>query len=129
MRLRAVAAIIDTAILFVVAYLIAFVTGGTTAEGFQLQGGPFFLWLVIALLYYIAMEAKIGATAGKRLIGLKVARLDGSSPPDWRTSIVRNVLRLVDGLVFYLLGAILIWTSDKKQRLGDRVAGTVVLRG
>jgi len=27
-----------------------------------------------------------------------------------------------------LLGAILIWTSDKKQRLGDRVAHTVVVK-
>ena len=126
--LRSVAAIIDTAILFVVGYIVASLTGGTTSAGFQLQGAPFFLWLVLALLYYIAMEATGGATIGKRLIGLKVATLEGESPVDWRASIVRNLLRLVDGIAFYLVGAILIWTSDKKQRLGDRIAGTVVLR-
>jgi uncharacterized RDD family membrane protein YckC len=56
--LRAVAAIIDTALLFIVGYLIASVTSGTSAEGFHLSGGPFFIWLVIALAYYIVMEAQ-----------------------------------------------------------------------
>ncbi len=63
--LRAVGSIIDTAILLVTGYFIAMFTGGTTAEGFELKGGPFFLWLLIALLYCIAMEAKTGATVGQ----------------------------------------------------------------
>jgi uncharacterized RDD family membrane protein YckC len=126
--LRAVAAIIDTALLFVVGYLIALATGDTSKEGFLLQGVPFFIWLVIALVYYIVMEARSGATLGKRLIGLKVVKLEGGASLDWQASIVRNVLRLIDGLFFYLIGAIVVWTSDRKQRLGDKVAGTVVVR-
>jgi uncharacterized RDD family membrane protein YckC len=126
--LRAVAAIIDTALLFIVGYLIALVTGDTSAEGFHLSGVPFFIWLVIALAYYIVMEAQSGATLGKRLIGLKVVKLEGGASLDWQASIVRNVLRLIDGLFFYLIGAIVVWTSAKKQRLGDKVAGTVVVR-
>jgi len=126
--LRAVATLIDTALLFVVGYLIALATGGVTASGFHLEGVPFAVWLVIALAYYIVMEARSGATLGKRLIGLKVVRLEGGAPLDWRSSIVRNVLRLVDGLFFYLVAAIVVWTSGNKQRLGDRVAGTVVVR-
>jgi uncharacterized RDD family membrane protein YckC len=43
-------------------------------------------------------------------------------------ALMRNILRLVDGLVFYIVGIILIINSDRNQRLGDRVAGTVVLR-
>jgi uncharacterized RDD family membrane protein YckC len=126
--IRAVATIIDTAILFVIGYVLALFTGGTTTEGFQLTGGPFFVWLLIALAYYIAMEHRAGATAGKRLTGLKVTRMDGSSPIDLNAAIIRNVLRLVDGLFFYLVGAIFVWTSEKKQRLGDRVANTIVVR-
>ncbi len=126
--LRAVATIIDTALLMVIGYFIAMFSGGTTAAGFELQGGPFLLWLVIALAYYIVMEAQFAATIGKRLIGLKVVKLDAGAPVDWQAAIVRNLLRLVDGLFFYLVGAILVWTSGKKQRLGDRVAGTVVIR-
>jgi len=37
------------------------------------------------------------------------------------------VLRVVDGIMFYLVGAIIIWTSMDKQRLGDRVAKTIVV--
>ena len=126
--LRAVATIIDTVLLMVVGYFIAIFSGGTSGAGFHLQGAPFFLWLVVALAYYIVMEGQSGATIGKRLIGLKVVKLDAGAPIDWQAAIVRNVLRLLDGLFFYLIGAILVWTSGNKQRLGDRVAGTVVIR-
>jgi uncharacterized RDD family membrane protein YckC len=126
--LRAVATIIDTALLFIVGYIIALFTGDTTGGGFQLSGLPFFLWLIIAIGYYTVMEAQSGATIGKRLVGLKVVKLDAAAPIDMQTSLVRNVLRLVDGFLFYLVGAISVWMSDKKQRIGDRVAGTVVIR-
>ena len=126
--LRAVAILIDMVLLFVLGYVIALATGGTTGDGFNLQGGPFFIWLFVTLGYYIGMEGQFGATIGKRAVGLKVVKQEGGAPLDWQAAIVRNVLRLVDGLFFYLVGAILVWTSDKKQRLGDRVAGTVVVR-
>jgi len=44
---------------------------------------------------------------------------------------VRNVLRPIDLIPYvvpYLLGAILIWSSDKRQRLGDRIAHTIVVK-
>ena len=125
--LRAVATVIDTLLLGVVGYLIALATGGVTATGFHLSGAPFFAWLLLGLGYYIVLEALSGATLGKRLVGLKVVRLEGAAL-DWQSSIVRNVMRLVDGLFFYVIAAILVWASAKKQRLGDRVAGTVVVR-
>jgi uncharacterized RDD family membrane protein YckC len=45
-----------------------------------------------------------------------------------QAALIRNILRIVDGLFVYLVGAILVWKSDKRQRLGDRVAHTVVVR-
>jgi uncharacterized RDD family membrane protein YckC len=48
---------------------------------------------------------------------------------DWSGALIRNVLRLVDGLPFlYLVGIITIAASKKKQRLGDMAAGTLVVR-
>ncbi len=126
--LRAVAVIIDTLLLFIVGYAIAAFTGDTTDAGFNLQGGPFFLWLAIALGYYIVMEARLGWTLGKKAVGLRVVKLEGEAPLDWQASIVRNVLRLVDGLFFYLVGAIVIWVSKGRQRLGDMAAHTIVVR-
>jgi uncharacterized RDD family membrane protein YckC len=123
---RAVAVLIDSILLFIVGYLIAALTGQTTATGFNMTGAPFFLWLAISLAYFIVMEATSGATLGKRVMHLKVVKQDGT-PMDWQASIARNVLRLIDGFLFYLVGAIVIWVSKTKQRLGDMAAHTIVV--
>lgn len=83
---------------------------------------------VVAILYFIVMEATSSATLGKMIMGLRVVRQDGA-PISWTESIIRNLLRIIDALPFaYIVGAILIWTSPLKQRLGDRVAHTLVVR-
>ena len=125
---RAVATIVDSIVMFVVFFAIAAATGQTTEEGFELTGVPFFLATGVYFLYYIALEALSGATLGKRIVGLRVVREDGGGI-GWRESVIRNLLRFVDGLFLYLVGAVLVWTSAKRQRLGDRIAETVVVRG
>ena len=124
---RAVAVIIDSVLLFIVGYIIALATGQTTSDGFNIQGGPAFLWLGIGLAYYIVMEATSGATLGKRAMGLKVVKQSGE-PMDWQASIVRNIMRIIDGFLFYLVGAIAVWVSKSKQRLGDMAAHTIVVK-
>lgn len=133
---RRAAAIIIDGFLLMIAYfalgtLIGTLTGGTTSTGFSLSGGPAFLLfglsLVVGFGYFIYLEGTYGTTLGKRLAGLKVTMEDGA-PCTVSAATVRTVLRIVDGLFFYLVGAILIGTSAKKQRLGDRIADTVVVR-
>lgn len=124
---RAVAVIIDMIIFFIVGYVIALFTGGTTSAGYQMEGGPVFLLFLLTLLYYVVLEATLGATLGKMLLGIRVAKMDGS-PISWSASLIRNILRIVDGFLFYLVGAILVWQSPLKQRLGDRIADTVVVQ-
>lgn len=126
--LRSVATIIDGVLLLTIAYLMALLTGGVSESGFSLQGLPFFLWVLISVGYYTAMEASYGATVGKFLVGLRVVMLEGRQPVDMQSSLVRNVLRVVDILFFYLVAAIAVWSSKSRQRIGDRVAGTVVVR-
>jgi len=125
--LRFVAVLIDSIILSVFGYLLAAVTGGTTAGGFELQGGPFFIFSLTGLLYYILLEGFLGGTLGKLAIGIRV-RMEDGSPVTMGASVIRNLLRIVDGLFFYLIGAIFVWTSPHKQRLGDRLAKTVVVK-
>src|SRR5688572_7441617 len=107
---RAVAILIDSILLFIAGYGIAAAFGQTSSDGFHIQGGPFFLWLALALAYYIAMEVRVGGTLGKLATGLKVVKQDGNAL-DLQASVVRNLLRLVDGLFFYLVGAIVVWIS------------------
>src|SRR5258705_13842500 len=122
---RAIAVIIDGILLMIVGYALAQVMGGATATGFALQGGPAFIFFGIALAYYIVMEAITGQTLGKMAMKLKVVKKDGAKL-DWQGAIVRNLLRIIDGFFFYLVGAIVVWGSKTKQRLGDMAANTIV---
>jgi uncharacterized RDD family membrane protein YckC len=69
----------------------------------------------------------LGGTLGKLALGMRVVMEDGS-PVTLTASLIRNLLRIIDGLFAYLLGAIFIWTSPAKQRLGDRLAKTFVVK-
>jgi uncharacterized RDD family membrane protein YckC len=123
---RAVAIIIDIIILGIIGWVIGMATGMSTPEAFNLVGGPAFLLFFIGLAYYVVMEVTSGGTLGKLALGLRVVKEDGSKL-DWGASLIRNILRIVDGFFFYLVGAIVVWTSKKKQRLGDMVAHTLVV--
>jgi uncharacterized RDD family membrane protein YckC len=87
----------------------------------------FWALLALGLGYYIVCEALVGMTVGKRLVGIRVVAEDGEHA-GLGPAVIRNLLRLVDGLFFYLVGAVFALTSPRGQRLGDRAAGTLVVR-
>lgn len=126
--LRAVEGIIDLVVTFIIFWIVAALSGQTTEGGFNLTGVPFAIGLVVVLAYFIVMEATMGATLAKLLLKLRVVKEVDGSPIGWGDAVVRNVLRVVDGLFFYLVGFIIVCSTKKHQRLGDKVAGTVVIR-
>lgn len=83
--------------------------------------------LVIWFLYFTLLEGHYGQTIGKMALNIKFVREADGAPIDYGEAAVRTILRIIDGLFDYLIGAIFIWTSEEKQRLGDRVAHTVVV--
>lgn len=85
--------------------------------------------LLIVFGYDVLFEVLAsGRTPGKRWSGLRVVR-EGARPIGWGTSLVRNVLRLVDVLPgVYAVGGLCIVLSARNQRLGDLAAGTLVVR-
>ena len=86
------------------------------------------VFLFIIFTYFILMEAYVGWTVGKRILGMIVVDVNGNKI-GLSKSIVRNILRLADGLpAFNILGIILIATSQKEQRFGDHVAKTYVVK-
>lgn len=138
--LRAVALIVDSLIVFLVAGIpIAIASGSADAGGsdgsysadFELGTGGSLLLGLVQLAYFTVCESTWGTTIGKRMLDLRVRTEDGEKP-SLTAALVRNVLRVVDGLPYlipYLLGAIVAWTSPRRQRIGDRAAHTVVLKG
>ena len=141
--IRFVAILIDSIIIGIIARVVTLPLGAMTAVSVNQETGaisiPTAYWtaiielviveLVITFLYFTILEGRYGQTVGKIALKLKVMKEDGS-PINYRNAAIRTILRVVDDIPFivpYLLGAILIWSSDRKQRLGDRVAHTVVV--
>jgi uncharacterized RDD family membrane protein YckC len=86
----------------------------------------FLLWLS----YFIIFEWRWnGQTPGKRWLKLRVIREDGRPITFWE-AFVRNLLRILDiqPIIFYSIGLISVFLSGRDQRVGDLVAGTVVVR-
>jgi uncharacterized RDD family membrane protein YckC len=81
------------------------------------------------LVYSVTFETlAAGRTPGKRMSGLRVVR-SGGRPVDVRASMIRNVLRLLDGIALsYLPTMISILLTRRNQRIGDLAADTVVIR-
>ena len=83
--------------------------------------------LAWALYYYFALESGNGQTLGKKLMKLRVMRADGART-GMQEIAVRTALRIVDGMFLYLVGlVVMLVTGQRRQRLGDIAAGTVVM--
>jgi uncharacterized RDD family membrane protein YckC len=86
------------------------------------------LYFLLEWFYPVLFEVLgNGATPGKRSLGLKVLNDDGT-PIGWGPSLTRNLLRAADFLPFgYGIGIISVLLHREFRRLGDIVAGTVVV--
>ena len=85
---------------------------------------------VILWGYYVLFEGLMdGQTPGKRLHRLRVVR-DGGYSVTFGVSAVRNLVRMLDMQpgVFYLVGLTSLFFTKRGRRLGDLVAGTIVVR-
>jgi uncharacterized RDD family membrane protein YckC len=78
--------------------------------------------------YYAAFESIwVGQTPGKRALGIRVISVSGQ-PITPFAAILRNLLRIVDQMPgIYAVGVLSIFFTARNQRLGDLVAGTVVV--
>jgi len=86
------------------------------------------IFLVIIFAYFILLEWLAGFTIGKYLLKMRVVTLEGKKIA-LKHSLVRNFGRMIDGLpCFNIIGMLSIYRSEKKQRVGDKLAGTIVVR-
>ncbi len=80
-----------------------------------------------SFLYHSLLEGLWGKTIGKKICGIVVLKDDFSKCTIGR-GFLRNVMRIIDGFSYYLVAAVAMAGTMKWQRLGDIVAGTVVVR-
>lgn len=129
MAVRAAAVVVDGVFVFVVlGAAVGVAAGESHGASFHLHGWAAFVWIMLSFGYWIVCERLWGMTIGKRLFSIRVVG-DGDGRPTWRQSIVRNLLRIVDGFPYllpYLTGFIVAETNTQRRRIGDRVARTRV---
>ncbi|MFK8058169.1 MAG: RDD family protein [Saprospiraceae bacterium] len=133
---RSLAFIIDFVIIMIVSQLISFALGVLLVwivgdDGYLNLFLGAFLPIILFMCYFALGEYFFeGQTVGKRALGLRTIRLDGA-PPTFETYGLRSAMLLLDFILCFGTGAIGLLaaaSSPLNQRVGDRIAQTVVIR-
>ncbi|WP_426751491.1 RDD family protein [Myxococcus sp. Y35] len=134
---RCLAWLVDASLLFffwLVAYFVFTLLVSDVLGVFQGLSGVAQTLLVVGIfatqwLYWTVSEVLFhGQTVGKRALGIRVVRVDGS-PVGVYESAVRNLCRAVDFLpMLYAAACISMLLSRQHRRLGDLLAGTLLVR-
>ena len=121
---RAFAWLIDFVLWLGASLVLVMVLGSS-----RLAGG---LQMIVMFLLYWAYPVLCevywgGRTVGKRAAGIEVLR-DNGLPVGWRESMLRNLLLVADFLPLLYASGLLCMLADRRfRRLGDIVAGTMVV--
>lgn len=122
---RLVAYILDYAIVLGVSIAMIIQFGIPDEEGvFHLTGFPAILPVAFWMLYIVFIEYKFDATLGHQVVKLKVVHQHGL--PLRFVDVLKR--RIFDPLDHTLVAIILIKNTPNRQRLGDIVAKTVVVK-
>lgn len=133
---RILAALCDAAIL---AFLTSALFVGVGALLPQRDAARFDTLVAVVILlaafslfwgYFLLFEGlHRGRTPGKQLLGIRVV-MDTGHPLTFSAAAIRNLVRVVDAqpIFFYLVGLAFVLLHRENRRLGDIVAGTVVVR-
>ena len=130
---RGVALVLDFVFLSLFFFPITYLYSGSWVMSYEehlwgISDPICLVFLFVIFAYFILMEAYVGWTVGKKVLGLRVMDSDGNNIGLLK-SVIRNLLRVVDGLpTMNILGVILIALSPRGQRFGDRIAKTFVVK-
>jgi len=126
---RILSALVDYLILFAYAFLVLLGYFAASSYLKNYAAAFFILAALPAILYDLICETAMdGQSFGKKLIGIKVVKLDGSQP-SLGSYLLRWILRIVDiSLLGGTVAVLTILLNGRGQRLGDIAAGTTVIR-
>lgn len=130
---RFLAVVVDVVILGLVGFVLGKAFGQdvfTSSDGqvsYSLTGAPALLALLIGLAYYIYLEGGSGQTLGKKLVGIRVADIEGGGPIGYGRATGRYFGRIVSGLPLFLGYLWMLWDKDN-QTWHDKFATAVVVR-
>lgn len=126
---RCLAMVLDLFCISVIMTTFGYLVRVLSLAGQDAAGALYYLlFFVVSTGYAIALEWRWrGQTVGKRIMRLRVMDAEGLRLRPSQV-ILRNLLRPVDSLpVLYLLGGAVMFFNQRRQRLGDLAANTVVI--
>jgi uncharacterized RDD family membrane protein YckC len=136
---RVLARIVDTGVfmgIFYIVYIIVIFFFITTIVNLKSGGGFPVALIVIGIIYSIAfifydLVAEVffnGQSVGKYAMKIKVVSLNGTRPTIGQY-LLRWAFRLLDFGITLGIGAVIsVAVSEKKQRIGDLIAGTTLVK-
>jgi uncharacterized RDD family membrane protein YckC len=134
-------------IAFTPAYVTSFRQIAQHAQ--QLRGNPLAIWMAMAnsggwfylgvagalivLIVDLILLARNGQTIGKKLLGIKVVRVDGSPVTLFRVFFLRYVVNTLITMIpllgsIYALADSLMIFGEKRRMIHDRIADTIVIK-
>ncbi len=126
---RIVGRIIDWLIL--IAYIVIVILFISYAGRGMSEAGTLimFLFFLPVVFYDLVSEIVLnGQSVGKKVMGIRVISLNGDQPT-LSQYLIRWLFRIVDfSFLGGLVALIVVAVSEKRQRLGDMIAGTVVIK-
>lgn len=134
---RVVAWIIDIIIIGIISAILgvlafgSFFLSGMTANPFMAMFGVTTLVVMFLVIfgYTIYFEGtQKGQTPGKRAIGIRVVDEKSGKNITLEQAVIRNILRIIDNQIIGLVAFILIVVTEKRQRIGDMLAKTIVVQ-
>jgi uncharacterized RDD family membrane protein YckC len=130
---RLIALIIDGIILGIIGFIVNLLPGMTTTQVIGEQtittstGLGSIITFIIGIAYYaILFNMWNGQTVGKKLLGIRVVKVDGS-PVTAVTAIIRYIGYAINTFIL-MLGWILAIFDSKHQGVHDKLAGTIVVK-
>lgn len=96
-------------------------------QSFALIFSSMLTMMVVSYFYRSLSEGIWGKTVGKKICGIVVLKEDFTKC-DIPKGLLRNLMRIVDLFFYYWVAVVAIVATIKWQRLGDIVAGTVVVK-
>jgi uncharacterized RDD family membrane protein YckC len=130
---RGIAAVLDYLILSAHFFPITYLVKGTWLmdRSDHLWDGIFdpicLVFLIVIFAYFILFEGFLSTTPGKSMLQMKVLKITGERI-GFRESLIRFAGRFVDGIAANLVGVLIMLGNPRRQRLGDKWAGTEVLQ-
>ncbi len=133
---RILATILDGIFIMIYVVIIMLILGISVSGASDYFSDNYYLMIAIlillglpVLLYHFLSETFMnGQSFGKKIVGIKVVKLDGTQP-GIGSYLIRSLLRIIDIQIMNgLVALISVAVSEKSQRLGDMAAGTTVIK-